>query len=182
MWRALKAPCRGYPAETETPEVRPAIPTRDNSGLKQFDPSRALSCQLVQGFFHPFAEEDGAGRCGPSCDKIVQCYVTDLNRVRAVSFRFHRGGVPLAAAHAYTLVCLSIAGLRFSAPRSSSLLPAGMSGPSDRDFRDFRPALELSAPRSRLRVGHPATQGLAEWLIEERRPMRIRRHHLPSRR
>ena len=23
-----------------------AIPTRDNSGLKQFDPSRALSCQL----------------------------------------------------------------------------------------------------------------------------------------
>ena len=54
MWRALKAPCRGYPAETEAPGVRPAIPTRDNSGLKQFNPSRALSCQLVQKIFHPF--------------------------------------------------------------------------------------------------------------------------------
>ena len=66
MWRALKAPYSGRPAETGSPGVRPAIPTRDNSGLKQFDPSRALSCQLVQGFFHPFGEEDGAGRCGPS--------------------------------------------------------------------------------------------------------------------
>ena len=48
MWRALKAPCRGYPAETETSGVRPSIPTRHNSGLKQFDQSRTLSCQLVQ--------------------------------------------------------------------------------------------------------------------------------------
>ena len=64
MWRALKAPCRGYPAETETTGAWHAIPTRDNSGLKQFDPSRALSCQLVQAIFHPFGEEDGAGRCG----------------------------------------------------------------------------------------------------------------------
>ena len=42
------------------PRVRPAIPTRDNSGLKQFDPSRALSCQLVQRLFHLFGEGDGA--------------------------------------------------------------------------------------------------------------------------
>ena len=44
MWRALKAPWRGYPAETNTPGVRPAIATRDNSGLKQFNSARALSC------------------------------------------------------------------------------------------------------------------------------------------
>ena len=51
MWRVLKAPYSGRPAETGSPEVRPAIPTRDNSGLKQFDPSRAVSCQLVQEIF-----------------------------------------------------------------------------------------------------------------------------------
>ena len=54
MWRALKAPYSGRPAETGSPGVRPAIPTRDNSGLRQIDPSRALSCQLVQRLFHPF--------------------------------------------------------------------------------------------------------------------------------
>ena len=59
------------PAETETTGVWPAIPTRDYSGLKVFNPSRALSCQLVQGIFHPFGEEDGAGRCGPSCVYLV---------------------------------------------------------------------------------------------------------------
>ena len=62
MWRALKAPYSGRPAETGSPEVWPAIPTRDNSGLKQFNRSRALSCQLVQGIFHPFGEGGGAGR------------------------------------------------------------------------------------------------------------------------
>ena len=61
MWRALKAPRRGYPAETYTPGVRPAI-TRDYSGLKQFNPSRAISCQLIQGIVHPFGEENGAGQ------------------------------------------------------------------------------------------------------------------------
>ena len=86
MWRALKAPCKGYPAETDTPGVRPAIPTPDNSGLKQFEQLSALSCQLVQGIFHPFGEEDGAGRCGPSV--LSTALVLWIENVGALPLRF----------------------------------------------------------------------------------------------